>query len=339
MIDTLKITLAWPLTIAFQVALCSSPLLADWPMLAHDAAQSGATATQLDGPFPKMVPGLCGRRDHGRRAAGHRRRHVYVGTLRGIVHAIDAERGNEVLDAKTRRRHSPQLRRLRRPSLLRRRRRKPLRGQDAKSGDNLWLLPTGSQSGTPRRSTTERPRRQPRRAFSTRRRRDWAGQLEERNRRPPLSSPAIDAKAGRVYIGSEDMHVYALRPGRPAPAWKSDKLPGVSFRGYHPVIAPDGSVMITVMPAAGGDAIQQVLLDMVKEVFGDFASWRHKKDENDRLRKQNFELLEDPQTYAKRNRYLRKRLDRRAGAIRRFSSSTGRPANRSSSPRSSTPRA
>ena len=66
--------------------------------------------------------------------------------------------------------------------------------------------------------------------------------------------------------------------------------------------------MITVMPAAGGDAIQQVLLDMVKEVFGDFASWRHKKDENDRLRKQNFEQLADPRTYAQEMAYLRKRL-------------------------------
>ena len=48
---------------------------------------------------------------------------------------------------------------------------------------------------------------------------------------------------------------------------------------------------------------------MVKEVFGDFASWRHKKDENDRTRaKQNFELMKDPQTYPKQLDYLRKRL-------------------------------
>jgi len=96
-------------------------------------------------------------------------------------------------------------------------------------------------------------------------------------------------------------------------SWVSDKLPGVSFRGYHPVIAPDGSVMITVMPAAGGDAIQQVLLDMVKEVFGDFASWRHKKDENARLREENFRLMEKPETYAKQLDYLRKRLTAEPG--------------------------
>ena len=30
--------------------------------------------------------------------------------------------------------------------------------------------------------------------------------------------------------------------------WQSAKLPGVSFRGYHPVVAPDGSVMVTASP-------------------------------------------------------------------------------------------
>jgi hypothetical protein len=47
---------------------------------------------------------------------------------------------------------------------------------------------------------------------------------------------------------------------------------------------------------------------MAKEVFGDFASWRHNKEENTRLREQNFKLMEDPQTYAKQLAYLRKRL-------------------------------
>ena len=66
---------------------------------------------------------------------------------------------------------------------------------------------------------------------------------------PLLNSPAIDARRGRVYIGSEAMRVHAfdVRDGRPV--WRSEKLPGVSLRGYHPVIAPDGSVMVTVAPA------------------------------------------------------------------------------------------
>ena len=126
---------------------------------------------------------------------------------------------------------------------------------------------------------------------------------------PLLSSPAIDIKTERVYIGCEDMHVYAFDLADGEQAWKSEKQPGVSFRGYHPVVAPDGSVMITVTPHAGGDAIQDVLLDMVKEVFGSFASWRIKsEEEKKRVRAANFELMKRPETYRRQLDYLRKRL-------------------------------
>src|SRR5262249_8982357 len=90
---------------------------------------------------------------------------------------------------------------------------------------------------------------------------------------PLLCSPAVDTKRNAVYVGSEDMRVYAfdLRDGKEI--WRSEKLPGVSFRGYHPVIAADGSVMVTVAPAISLDRFQPLLLDMVKEIFGGFASW------------------------------------------------------------------
>ncbi len=104
------------------------------------------------------------------------------------------------------------------------------------------------------------------------------------------------------------MHVYAFDLATGQQLWQSPKLPGASFRGYHPVIAPDGSVMVTVMPVGNADAMQNVLLDMVKEIFGDFASWRHKKGENDKLRAANFELMRKPETYQKQLEYLRKRL-------------------------------
>ena len=66
---------------------------------------------------------------------------------------------------------------------------------------------------------------------------------------PLLSSPALDAGRGRVYVASEDMHVYAFDLADGRRLWQSPKLPGVSFRGYHPVIAPDGSVMVTATPS------------------------------------------------------------------------------------------
>jgi len=125
---------------------------------------------------------------------------------------------------------------------------------------------------------------------------------------PVLSSPALDVKTNRAYIASEDMRVNAFdsRDGRPL--WRSDKLPGVSFRGYHPVVAPDGSVMITVTPALCLDSFEPVLHDMVKEIFGDFASWRHTKEENERLRRENFEQMQKPGTYDAQLRYIRGKL-------------------------------
>jgi hypothetical protein len=278
-------------------------------MLGHDAGRSGATAAEIRPPFERKW--FRAFPDEGINAgvqpvvAGGK---VFVGTLRGVLHAIDAETGK---DAWVFRAGGPILHACAADDG-----RVYFGAADGKvyalgaaDGKPAWTVPTGAA------------------VWNAPAIHDGVVYVGSRDGRlyaidagsgrvkwsaptggPILSSPAVDAKAGRVVIGSEDMHVYALDAGTGRPAWVSDKLQGVSFRGYHPVIAPDGSVMITVMPAAGGDAIQQVLLDMVKEVFGDFASWRHKKDENDRLRKQNFAQLADPQTYAKEMAYLRKRL-------------------------------
>ncbi|MEX2139355.1 MAG: PQQ-binding-like beta-propeller repeat protein [Pirellulales bacterium] len=63
----------------------------------HDAVRSGATATQIDGPFARkwyrafpdegITAGVQSVIDDD---------HVYLGTLRGVVHAIDADGGNDV---------------------------------------------------------------------------------------------------------------------------------------------------------------------------------------------------------------------------------------------------
>ena len=52
---------------------------------------------------------------------------------------------------------------------------------------------------------------------------------------------------------------------------------------------------------------------MVKEIFGDFASWRHKKEENDRLREANFKKMAEPGTYEAQLNYHPQAADRRAG--------------------------
>ncbi|MEN6425682.1 MAG: PQQ-binding-like beta-propeller repeat protein [Phycisphaerales bacterium] len=125
---------------------------------------------------------------------------------------------------------------------------------------------------------------------------------------PLLSSPALDVGRGRVYVAGEDMSVRAVDLGDGRLLWRTAKLPGVSFRGYHPVIAPDGSVMITTTPSICLDSFEPILMDMVKEIFGDFASWRHGKEENDRLREANFKKMVEPGVYEAQLDYIHKRL-------------------------------
>ena len=283
---------------------------ADWPMLGHDVARTGATATEVRPPFERkwyrafpdegLMTGVQPIISEGV---------VYIGTLRGVLHAIDAETGQ---DKWAFRAGGPILHACAAAGG------KVVFGcadgnvyaVNAADGKPAWAVQTGaavwnapavfegfvyvgSRSG---------------RLFCIRVDDGWTRWETAPLGGPILNSPAIDAKAGRVYVGAEDMRVYAFDARTGDAAWTSDKLPGVSFRGYHPVVTPDGSVIVTTQPHAGGDAIQQVVMDMVKEVFGDFASWRHNKEENAKLREQNFKLMERPETYPKQLDYLRKRL-------------------------------
>jgi len=282
---------------------------AEWPMLGHDPGRSGATQAEVKPPFErKWVRAFP---DEGVMAgvqpvvAGGA---VFIGTLHGVVHAIDAETGR---DRWTYRAGGPVLH----PCAADRARvffggadgalcalsandGKPLWVRDA--GAPVWNAPAVYDGAVFVASTGGTLYAFDAASGATR----WSAAAGA----PILNSPAIDAKANRVYVGAEDMHVYAFDRDTGRRLWASDKLPGVSFRGYHPVVAPDGSVMITTQPGVGGNAIQQVMLDIVKQVFGDFASWRHGKEENAKLRAQNFKLMQDPATYEKQLDYLRKHL-------------------------------
>ena len=48
-------------------------------------------------------------------------------------------------------------------------------------------------------------------------------------------------------------------------------------------IAPDGSVIVTVTPCTGADTIHNIMLVMVREIFGNFSSWRIKDEAEKRL--------------------------------------------------------
>ena len=280
-----------------------------WPMLAHDPGRSGATSTEIRPPFERKWYRLF--LDEGLMAGmqpivvGGK---VFVGTMTGILHAMDDATGKDIWAFKT-------------PGAILHtcavagnkvffgNAEGKVYAVDVTDGKLAWFVQTGaavwnspvvhqgvvligSRDGKIYAIDAENGGLK------------WAAQTGG----PLLSSPAVDAKAGRLYIGSEDMHVYAFGLSDGRQLWHSDKLPGVSFRGYHPVVAPDGSVMVTVTPALSLDSFNPILLDMVKEIFGDFASWRHTKEENDRLRQENFKRIQEPGTYEAQLDYIRKRL-------------------------------
>jgi hypothetical protein len=280
-----------------------------WAMLAHDAGRTGATSSEVRPPFERKWYRLFG--DEGLMAGiqpivadGK----VFVGTMGGRLYAIDSETGGDIWTFKTG------------GAILH----TCAAGEgkvffgnaegkiwavnmadgtpawSVQTGAAVWnsplvhkgLVVIGSRDGKVYAVAAEDGRIK------------WTAQTGG----PIVSSPALDVKASRVYIAGEDMHAYAFDFGDGRRVWRSDKLSGVSFRGYHPVVAPDGSVMVTVTPAFSLESFDPILLDMVKEIFGDFASWRHTKEENERLARANFELLEKPDTYRAQLDYIRKRL-------------------------------
>ncbi len=219
--------------IPFQICLILLTFLAesklwgdDWPMLAHDAARSGTTSAEIRPPFVRKWYRLFP--DEGLMAgvqpvvADGR---VFIGTLRGVLHAIDAETGKDLwtlglggavlhacaatdgkvfCGAADGRLYAVNW----------------ADGHIAWSAGTtapIWNAPlvhqgmllVGSRDGGlyafEARSGAVR----------------WATQTGG----PILGSPAIDAARGRVYVGSEDMRVYAFDARDGKPLWRSDKLP------------------------------------------------------------------------------------------------------------------
>jgi hypothetical protein len=278
-------------------------------MLAHDPGRSGATATEIRPPFERKWYRLFA--DEGLMAGVQpvvADGKVFIGTMAGVLHAIDDASGKDVWACKTGGAILHTCAAVDHRVFFGNAEGKvcAVEAADGKvawavqTGAAVWnsplvyegLLVIGSRDGKVYaiEAGTGIVR--------------WTAQTGG----PVLSSPALDAKTNRVYVASEDMCVYAFDFHDGRRLWRSDKLPGVSFRGYHPVVAPDGSVMITVTPALCLDSFEPVLHDMVKEIFEDFASWRHTKEENERLRRENFQRMQEPGTYDAQLRYIRGRL-------------------------------
>src|SRR6266436_3758922 len=79
------------------IALTTGIASADWPMLGHDVARSGATADEIRPPFERKWYRLFA--DEGLMAGVQpviADGKVFVGTMRGVLHAIDSETGKDV---------------------------------------------------------------------------------------------------------------------------------------------------------------------------------------------------------------------------------------------------
>ena len=280
-----------------------------WPMLGHDCARSGATSTEIRPPFTRKWYRLFA--DEGLMAGVQpviAEGKVFIGTMRGTLHAIDSETGKDVwvFSAGGAILHACAVGEGKVVFGCADGEVYALNVADGKpawsvqTGQAVWNAPLIHQGVV---------------LIGSRGASLYAIDLgtgivkwKAATNGPLLSSPALDARNNRAYAASEDMHVYAFDFGDGRQVWHSAKLPGVSFRGYHPVVAPDGSVMVTVAPSMSLESFDPILMDMVKEIFGDFASWRHKKEENDRLRESNFKKMAEPGTYEAQLSYIRKRL-------------------------------
>jgi len=299
------------LSIGASFILAASIGASDWPFAGHDIRRSGSTETTLRPPFTRLWYRLFP--DEGLMSGVQpvvSRDKLFVGTLRGTVYAIDRLKGTvtwkvylpgAIL-------HSCAIHdeKVFVPCAD-----GALYALAIRDGTRLWRFETGAALwNTPvvfednlfigGRDGKVYALRANHGEIA------WQYSIQA----PVLASPAIDPERRRVFFAAEDMRVYALSVDNGKLLWQSERLPGVTFRGYYPVVAPDGSVMVTTAPLYSQEELQTVVEEAVREIFGDYASWRHSAEENARLREENFRLLAKPETYQRQMELIRRKLER-----------------------------
>ena len=248
----LRITMACLVLTAFRL------FSQDWPMLGHDPERTGATRADPRPPFERKWYRLFA--DEGIQSGVQpvvSDGKVYLGTLHGVLHAIDTETG---ADAWTCRAEGPILHAAAVSDgiVIFGAADGKVRGVRASDGFRVWTVQTGCavwNAPVVHKGTAVIGGRD---GFL------YALKLQDGQERwradlgaPILQSPAIDTKRSRVYVGSEGMVVHAFDSNTGLRVWRSERLPGASMRGYHPVIAPDGSVLLTTQPVIGYDRFQE----------------------------------------------------------------------------------
>ncbi|HEV8291624.1 MAG TPA: PQQ-binding-like beta-propeller repeat protein, partial [Tepidisphaeraceae bacterium] len=197
--------------IGLLILITSTIASADWPMLAHDPARSGCTADEIRPPFERKWYRLFA--DEGLMAGVQpviADGKVFIGTMRGTLRAIDAETGKDlwtfraggailhacaVADGKVFFGAADG----------------GIYAINAANGAREWKVPTplaiwnspvvhhgsviiGGRDGFLWAIDVKTGDVK------------WKGKTDG----PILCSPAIDVKLNRVYVGAEDMHVYAF---------------------------------------------------------------------------------------------------------------------------------
>ncbi|MEJ5341322.1 MAG: PQQ-binding-like beta-propeller repeat protein [Thermogutta sp.] len=296
----------------FGVSLSLTPHLeaSDWPVAGHDVRRSGSTETTLRPPFTRLWYRLF--TDEGLMSGVQPvvyRDRLFVGTLRGTVYALDRLKGTVAWKV-----HLPGAilhscaadgKKVFVPCAD-----GALYALAVRDGTQLWRFQTGTAVWNSPVVFDGKV------FFGGRDGKLYALRSEDGKlawqytvHAPVLASPAIDPERRRAFFAVEDMRVYALQVDDGGLLWQSERLPGVTFRGYYPVVAPDGSVMVTTAPLYSQEELQTVVEEAVREIFGDYASWRHSAGENARLRDENFRLLAQPETYQRQMELIRRKLE------------------------------
>jgi len=236
--------------IGLTMLLAAGPVLAaNWPMLAHDLRRSGATTDWIELPADRawvryfVHEGLS--RSVQPVIVGGR---LYVGTLAGRMYCLNAATGKDVWVARL---GSPIFHTAcategivafgcgdgRIVAL------------DATTGEQRWSYRTGA-------AIWNAPLIHNGRLYIGGRD-GWfycldaaAGKLLWRYEAGVHihQSPALDAERGAVYFTDESMVVHALDAETGRRLWRSEQIWGVTARSFHPVIAPDHTVMVNTIP-------------------------------------------------------------------------------------------
>jgi hypothetical protein len=301
-----------PLAIALLTATANL-LQADWPMLGRDALRSGSTPAEIRPPFERKWYRLFA--DEGLKSGVQPiivNGTVYLGTMAGKLYAIDAETGADIWVYQA---GGPILH--------------TAAAADGKvffgsadgkiyalqtaTGELAWSVSTGA-------AIWNAPAVHEKAVYigsrdgrlyaidSTNGEIVWSAPTGA----PILNSPAIDPDRGRVYVGSENMRVFAFERATGKEVWRSEQLPGVSLRGFHPVVAPDGAVMVTVMPGVSLSEFQSLLYhDLAREVFAldHLQLWRYSKEEQEKVKEKVFSALQNGGAYQRQLDFIRARLE------------------------------